>query len=68
MNRTDTQLTRDPGALLEAATCHAYQLRREAIDAFWDGAAAAAARRLRAARRFAARLARHERLRGGAQA
>lgn len=58
----------DIGALLDVATRRAHCVRQHAIDAFWDDTAAAAARQMRAAQRFAARLARHQRLRGGVQA
>jgi hypothetical protein len=51
--------------LADLARRHAAQLRADAIDDFWSTAGDAARRTLRAARRFAASLARHQRLRAG---
>ena len=45
------------------AILRAHQDRAEAIDAFWQNAGESGARALRAARRFAARLAHHTQLR-----
>jgi hypothetical protein len=55
----------DHARLVDLARRHAAQLRDEAIDEFWCNAGSAARRALRSARRFAASLARHQRLRAG---
>lgn len=55
----------DHARLLDLARRHAAQLREEAIAEFWCHAGDAARQALRSARRFAASLARHQRLRAG---
>lgn len=59
----DRHIDRD--RLADLARRQAAQLRAEAIDEFWSTAGDAARRTLRSARRFAASLARHQRLRTG---
>lgn len=62
---TSTVRDADHGRLIDLARRHAAQLRADAIDEFWHGAGSAARRAMRSAARFAASLARHQRLRAG---
>ena len=61
----ETERLADHARLMDAARRHAAQLRADAIDEFWSSAGSATLRALRSARRLAASLARHQRLRGG---
>ena len=65
--RTHTPST-DPGRLLDAAKRRAEELRNAAMDELFQSAADATRHTLRSARRFAASLARHSRLRAQREA
>lgn len=61
--QTDIDRLAEHARLTDAARRRAAQLRAEAIDEFWISAGCSAQRALRSARRLAASLARHRRLR-----
>jgi hypothetical protein len=62
--KTHSSHLSDHDRLIDAAKRRSAQLRREAVDGFWNDAGDAARNTLRSAVRLASRLARHSRLRG----
>jgi hypothetical protein len=68
MNSNETIRIAEHARLVELAKHRAADLRTEAIRAFWTGAGRAASDAARAARRYAASLARHARLRSQVEA